>query len=152
MTTNGKREAPAAVGRHPSAERIEEDHHALGGQLDAVAAATGRTALVEALAPLPAMLQEHFALEEQFDGFYDDLLARRPSMASALDALRDEHRVILDECDSLCRQLEERMRAERSVEEIADDTKRDVARLLDSLRRHEHQESVMMGDAYYTDE
>jgi hypothetical protein len=152
MTTNDKREAREAVGRHPSADRIEEDHHALRGQLDAVAAAVGRAALVEALLPLPAMLQGHFALEEQFDGFYDDLLARRPALASALDVLRDEHRVILDECESLCRQLEERMRAERSVEEIADATKRDVARLLDGLRRHEHQESVMMGDAYYTDE
>ena len=152
MTTNGNREAPGAVGRHHSAERIEEDHHALRGQLDAVAAASGRAALVEALLPLPAMLQEHFALEEQFDGFYDDLLTRRPALASALDALRDEHRVILDECESLCRQLKERMNVERSVEEIADDTKRDVARLLERLRHHEHEESVMMGDAYYTDE
>ena len=152
MTTNGNREAPGAVGRHHSAERIEEDHHALRGQLDAVAAASGRAALVEALPALPAMLQEHFALEEQFDGFYDDLLTRRPALASALDALRGEHPVILDECESLCRQLKERMHAERSVEEIADDMKRDVARLLERLRHHEHEESVMMGDAYYTDE
>ncbi len=98
------------------------------------------------------MLKEHFALEEQFNGFYDDLQRRRPSVAPALDALRDEHRVILEEFNGLYRQLKERIEVEQPVEEITDEMKSAVARSFEGLRRHEHQESVMIGDVYYTDE
>jgi hypothetical protein len=152
MTKDGKRESQGAVGRHHLSDRIEEEHHSLREQLDAVAAATTCTALLQSLLPLSEMLQAHFALEEQSDGFYDDLEAHSPSMASELSALRDEHRVMLDEWALLSRQLKERMDAERRVEAIGEDMKKSVERSLDRLRRHEHRESVMIGDAYYTDE
>jgi hypothetical protein len=152
MMTNGKRDQQHTVGPHHSPERIEEDHRTLEDQLDAVAGATTCTALLQGLRALPKMLQEHFALEEQVNGFYDDLQLRRPSVASALGVLRDEHRVILEEFNGLYRQLKERIDAEQTVEEITRDMTSAVASSLDRLRRHEHQESVMIGDVYYTDE
>jgi hypothetical protein len=152
MMTNGKRDQQNTVAPHHSPERIEEDHRTLEDQLDAVAAATTRTALLQGLRPLPRMLQEHFAREEQVNGFYDDLQLRRPSVASELEALRDEHRLILEAFRGLVRQMQERTDAEQSVEEISEDMTSAVARSLERLRRHEHQESVMIGDAYYTDE
>lgn len=152
MMTNGKRDQQNTVGPHHSPERIEEDHRTLEDQLDAVAAATTRTALLQGLRPLPRMMQEHFAREEQVNGFYDDLQLRRPSVASELEALRDEHRLILEAFSGLVRQMQERIDAEQSVEEISEDMTSAVARSLERLRRHEHQESVMIGDVYYTDE
>ena len=59
---------------------------------------------------------------------------------------------MLDEWALLSRQLKERMDAERRVEAIGEDMKKSVERSLDRLRRHERRESVMIGDAYYTDE
>ena len=152
MTIKNKRKSLGTGGQPHPAEHIEAAHDTLRDQLDVIKDATTRTALLRLLLPLHEMLQEHFAVEERFDGFYEDLLAHHPSMAHDLDALRDEHQVILDECDSLCQQLKDQMRSEQSVEEIADDTKRNLVALLDRLRRHEGKESVMIGDAYYTDE
>ena len=152
MMTDGKRDQQNTVDPHHSPERIEEDHRTLEDQLDAVAAATTRTALLQGLRPLPRMMQEHFAREEQVNGFYDDLQLRRPSVASELEALRDEHRLILEAFSGLVRQMQERIDAEQSVEEISEDMTSAVARSLERLRRHEHQESVMIGDVYYTDE
>jgi hypothetical protein len=152
MTMKDKRELLGTGGQPHPAEHIEAAHDTLRNQLDVIKDATTRTALLRLLLPLHEMLREHFAVEERLGGFYEDLLAHDPSMAHDLDALRDEHRVILDECDSLCQQLKDQMSGEQAVEEIADDTKRDLAALLDRLRRHEHKESVMIGDAYYSDE
>ncbi|MBW2232062.1 MAG: hemerythrin domain-containing protein [Deltaproteobacteria bacterium] len=152
MTTNDEREQRAAVDQEHPAARVEEDHRTLRGQLDTIAAATTRTALLDGLLAVPKILLEHFALEEQIDGLYDDLRKRRPSLAVELDALLDQHRLILDEFDALSQKLQGRMDAERSVEQIAEPIMRDVSRWLERLRRHEREESSMIGVVYYTDD
>jgi len=152
MTTQGKREWSDSGARFDPAEHVEPAHGALRDRIEAIAGATTEDVLVRVMAPLPEMLRQHFALEEQVDGFYDDLQLRLPSRAPELDALRSEHGEILEACDALSRQLKERMNAQPTAREICDDTKKDVASLLDRIRRHEHRESVMIGDAYYTDE
>ncbi|MFQ5417827.1 MAG: hemerythrin domain-containing protein, partial [Myxococcota bacterium] len=140
MTTKDERGQPGGGDREPPTERVEEDHRALLAQLDAIAAPTTRAVLLSGLLAVHKLLLEHFALEERVDGLYDDLLSRHPSRAHELVALRDEHRVILDEFDALRRQLKGRMDAEGTVEEIAEPMMRDVARWMERLRRHEHEE------------
>jgi hypothetical protein len=152
MTTNRKHEQQAGLGQHQPPKQIEEDHDILRDQLDAVATATTCTALLQDLLPLTKMLQEHFVREEQFNGFYEDLRVRRPSLAPTLDALCGEHRLILEEFDELCSKLKERMDREQTIEEIGEATTRDLARSMDRLSRHEYRESRMIGDVYYTDE
>ena len=152
MATNDKRARQGEVDQDHPAQRIEEDHRTLRSRLDALAAATTRTALLEGLLALPELLHEHFVREEEFDGLFDDLRTRRPSMAPRLDALSDEHRVILEELDALSKQLKGRMDAERAVEQISEPMMKDVAHWLERMRRHEHEESRMISDVYYTDE
>jgi hypothetical protein len=152
MTTEGEREWSASGVRFDPAEHVEPAHGALRDRMEAVAGATTQDVLVRVMAPLPEMLREHFAREEHVDGFYDDLQRRLPSRAPELDVLRSEHGEILEACEALSRQLKERMNAEPTAGEIRDDTQKDVASLLDRIRSHEHRESVLIGDAYYTDE
>jgi len=152
MTKNNEREQQTETEEQHPAERIEEDHRTLRDQLDALGSATSRASLFSILLTLPKPLRDHFALEEQVGGLYHDLRARRPSLASELDALRDEHRLILDELDELCRKLEGGQDADRPMQNIAEPMMRDLAHWLERLRRHEHAESGMIGDVYYTDE
>jgi hypothetical protein len=152
MTTNDEREQQTQTDEQHPATRVEEDHHTLREQLDAVGAATSRTGLLAVLQQLPEPLLEHFELEEKTGGLYEDLRARRPALATELDALRAEHRVILDELDALCRQLDAGQSAEGPGQNIAEATMRPVVRWLDRIRRHEHAESGMIGEVYYTDE
>ena len=152
MTTNDERRKRRETSQARLAARVEEDHRALRSQLDAIAAATTCEALLASLRDLPKILTDHFALEEQGDGLYDDLRMRCPSMSPELDALCDEHRQILGELEELCRRLNRRMATARSGEDLAESMMRDVARWLEMLRRHDHEESCTIGDVYYSDE
>lgn len=152
MTTNEQRGQGIELDRDHPAGRIEDEHRTLRDQLDIVASANTTTNLMAGLTSLPKMLSEHFAGEERVDGLYDDLAKRRPSMAAKLAALRNEHQIILDELDALRREVKTRVEAQQTVEEIAKPTTEGVARWLERLRRHEHDESWMIGDVYYTDE
>jgi hypothetical protein len=149
MTTHDReRNLPGTSGNH-RAKRVEEEHDALRSRLDSVAAATSRSELLEGLRPLPKMLLEHFAFEEQADGLFDDLQARSPIAAPKLAALHDDHRVIIDELDALRRSLQSPADPEEKISATA---MRELARWLEKLRHHESTESRIVADIYYTDE
>ncbi|MBW2389854.1 MAG: hemerythrin domain-containing protein [Deltaproteobacteria bacterium] len=153
MTTNNEeRGQPGRVDPNHPAERIVEEHRTLREQLEIIAAATTRTALLSGLLHMPKTLREHFDLEEQSGGLYDDLQVRRPAISRELDALRAEHEVILNEFDALCLQLKQWVDDKGALEEISEPMTGDVGRCLDRLRQHEHEESRVIGDVYYTDE
>jgi hypothetical protein len=152
MTANHERERQVEGRGHHSANRIRDDHLTLRGQLDVIVAAQSHQALLTELAPLPKILLEHFDREEQVGGIYEDMQTRCPPMAPRLDALRGEHRVLAEEVDEICRQLEARMGAAPGSDGIDESLKARVTRWIEKLRRHEHDESSMMGDVYYSDE
>jgi len=158
VTTNDHDGAlPGATGTHP-VTRIEEEHRALRTQLDLVAAATTREGLLERLRPLPKMLLEHFAFEEQSDGLHDDLQDRCPTAAPKLALLHDDHKQILGELDSLCQLLRSpaddpgNTESGEAAEELGASAARELALWLQKLRNHESAESRIVADIYYTDE
>lgn len=152
MTTHDERERRFSIDPSHPAGRIEEEHRTLRSQLDAVAAATTQSALLSSLLGLPKVLSEHFALEEQPDGLYEDLRTRSPSVVPRLDVLCDEHRRIVGKIDLLCANMKKRIEADEAFDAIPSSIAHDVARLLEELRRHEQEESTLIGDVYYTDE
>lgn len=152
MTTNERPAPGSGFDKNHPVGIVEDEHRTLRSQLDVISAATTATALMAGLAPLPKMLSEHFAGEEKIDGLFDDLRKRRPARAGEIDALRDEHRIILDEFDALTRQVKTQLDDEQAAEEIGSRTSRDVGSWVERLRGHEHEESILIGDVYYTDE
>ena len=155
MTTSDEGGRRKVVEQGHPVELVEDDHRTLRDQLETIAAATTRTSLLSGLNALPKMLHEHFALEEQVGGLYDDLRSRCPSKAPKLDELCSEHHVILDELEDLCLKLKGQMGAEGSAEESTEPLMpmmRDLTRWLDRLQTHEHDESCIIGDVYYSDE
>jgi len=135
MTTTDARQPPIGVDPEHPVMRIEEEHLTLRGQLDKIQVATTRAELHRDMHILPKMLLDHFAAEVQSGGLYDDLLKRCPALASELDALRDEHQLILDEFDAIDLRLNGQIESEPTVEVIP-----------------ECKESSIIGDVYYTDE
>jgi hypothetical protein len=89
MTTTDGRERHTEIDDDHPVVRVEEEHHTLREQLDTIQSATTRTGLLEDMLALPKMLVEHFTIEEQAGGLYDDLRKRRPDLATGLDALND---------------------------------------------------------------
>jgi len=152
MTTKEQPVPGGGFGENHPAGEVEEEHRTLRGQLDIVTSATTTTDLIACLALMPKMLSEHFAGEEQVDGLFDDLRRRRPALAAEIDALRAEHQVILDEFDALTRQVKTQVDDERKAEAIFSPTIRSVELWVERLRRHEQDESRLIGDVYYTDE
>jgi hypothetical protein len=133
---------------HP-AGAIEDDHRVLRGQLEALADAADRIGILSVLQGLPKMLSQHFADEEAGGGLYDDLERRSPAVSKELEVLRGEHRSILKELEALTHEVESHPEGEGSVSER---TRANVNRCMEKLRRHEHVESRMIADVYYTDE
>lgn len=131
---------------HPAGP-IEEDHRALRSQLEALGEAADHMGILSKLMNLPKMLAGHFADEEAVGGLYDDLARRSPAISENIEALRREHRAILDELEALTREVQSD--PEGTVSET---TRRGLARCVERLRRHEHAESSMIADVYYTDE
>jgi hypothetical protein len=152
MTTTDGRERHTEIDDDHPVVRVEEEHHTLREQLDTIQSATTRTGLLEDMLALPKMLVEHFTIEEQAGGLYDDLRKRRPDLATGLDALKEEHQVILDELDEIHLRLKAQIETERAVDDIPESMTRDVQRWIERLRGHEREESSMIGDVYYTDE
>jgi len=131
---------------HP-AGAIEDDHRVLRGQLEALTNAADRMGILSVLQGLPKMLSEHFADEEAVGGLYDDLAKRSPAVGKELEVLRREHRAILEELEALTRELESHPEGD-----VGERTRANVNRCMERLRRHEHVESRMIADVYYTDE
>jgi hypothetical protein len=152
MTGNYERERPVVDSQRHHTEQIVEAHRTLREQLDVIATMTTPASLLTGLLGLPEVLVEHFATEEQSGGLYDDLRARCPTMSTKLDSLIEEHTTILETLDDLCRRLKVSIESEREVDEITNSMKNGISRLLEQLRRHEHDESCMIGDVYYSDE
>lgn len=131
------------------AGRIEEDHRELRSRLDALTAAADQAGMLSSLQELPKLLAEHFADEEAEGGLYDELAARSPALGDRLDELRDEHRAILDELESLGRDLQ---RHPGTQGESGETVQQDIAHCADRLRRHERVESKMIADVYYSEQ
>ncbi len=129
--------------------RIEHGHRSLRSRLDALTGAADRAGVLSGLQELPKMLGEHFADEEVGGGLYDDLARRRPRLLAQLDVLRGEHRAILAELETLIREIQSDP-APGGV--LSEATRRGINRCAERLRRHEHDESTMIVDVYYTDE
>jgi hemerythrin len=90
-----------------------------------------------------ADILEHFRFEE-LNGYMNAVLDREPNLARTVENLREEHRQIAQELDSLI----ERTKTERAL----DDVFRDRVRLwIESVRRHETDENTLVQDAFNVD-
>lgn len=152
MTANERQERAGSLDESHPATRVEEDHRTLREQLEIISAAKTRSELLAGVLHMPKTLREHFDLEEQVGGLYDDLTSRSPASFRELEALRGEHRVILKAFEALCRQLKRLIEDEGSIEEISERLTGDVGHCLKRLRDHEREESRVITDVYYTDE
>jgi hypothetical protein len=148
MANDGERTRRSGIGEDHPAGRIEDDHRELRERLDVLMETEDRKGVLSRLKELPRMLAEHFAEEEGAGGLFEDLALRCPPICKDLDALRREHRAILDELETLSREMESHPDPHGSVEE----TTRAVAHCVERLRRHERAEAKMIADVYYTDE
>ncbi len=137
------------TGDEHAAERIEDDHRELRSRLEALTNTADRAGALSSLQELPKLLGEHFADEEVAGGLYDDLARRSPGLADKLDTLRREHREILEDLETLSRDLQHPAGPQA---QLSEDARRRVNRCADRLRRHEHAESGMIADVYYADE
>jgi hypothetical protein len=142
MTERGRGEGDATG-------RIEDDHRELRSRLDALTNKADRAGVLSSLHELPKMLGEHFADEEVAGGLYEELARRNPGLEKKLDALRQEHRELLQELEALGGELPSAGGADSAIDE---DLQRSIDRCADRLRRHEHAESEMIADVYYSDE
>ena len=149
MTKNGERTGRDRTGEDHPAGAIEDDHRALRSQLEALTDAADRLGILSGLQGLPKLLAEHFADEEAVGGLYDDLARRCPPISGELDVLRGEHRAMLEELEALTREVRSHLGSDGAIDETMLGS---VARCVEKLRRHEHAESKMIADVYYTDE
>jgi hypothetical protein len=62
-------------------------------------------ALLALVEELEGHLAEHFAVEEQHGGFFDDVRAAAPHRSQVVDELAEEHGLILDELKELAKIL-----------------------------------------------
>ncbi len=151
MSNDTNDERPSRAGEASTVSRIEEAHRELNRRLHALASATDCRGLMLELAGLPKTLAEHFAEEESSDGLYERLQCRRPSVHSELAALRREHEEMLRAVEALQHRLKLEMESEDSGRPLLY-PKSQVSELLARLRRHEHDESQLIADVYYSDE
>lgn len=147
MTNHGEHRRPVAAEHEPLVGPIEDEHRELRTRLETLEAE--RAGVLSTLLELPKMLADHFADEERIGGLYEDVARRSPAVGSQIDALRAEHRAILEELEALSRAAQGNARPDGSVDE---NTMRGVARCVERLRQHEHSESKMIADVYYSDE
>lgn len=90
-----------------------------------------------------ADILEHFRFEE-LNGYMDAVLHRQPNLARSVEDLREEHRQLTQELD----QLIERARTGRRLEEAFCEQ---VCSWLQSVRRHESSENILVQDAFNVD-
>jgi len=149
MTTEGEPTGRSTTGEDHPAGPIVDEHRMLRSRLDALTDAADRAGILSSLQDLPKKLEAHFAAEEGEGGLYEDLARRAPAVSEKLEALRGEHRAILDEVEELSRVVQADPGADGAISAATRDS---VARCVGRLRRHELDESTMIGDIYYTDE
>ena len=95
------------------------------------------------LSALRLDVEAYFASEEG-DSNFGVLLRERPGLAHALDELRSEHSVLLEQLDRVCA--------------VAADGQRDkelpklTAELAEALRAHEHKEGELLQEAVLRDD
>jgi hemerythrin HHE cation binding domain-containing protein len=134
-------------------ERLERDHaeqllsedRRVAAMAGAVRRRQGLGALAHALKDLRATLVNHFAGEEEPDGFFDVIIDRAPVFIGRVEQLRHEHTTFLRDVDLIL----DRVRAclVGPVAEIM----RDAAALAERIERHEAREGNLLGDAMRTD-
>jgi hypothetical protein len=149
MTNEGERTRRSDVGEDHPVGPIEDEHRQLRGRLETLTDGADRAGILSNLQELPKKLAAHFGDEETVGGLYDDLAQRSPGVIDKLDALRAEHRSILDEFEEVSRAVQNDPAAGGSLSEA---TMGSVARCVGRLRQHERAESTMIADVYYEDE
>jgi len=136
-------------GAEHAAGRIEDDHRELRSRLEVLTSSADLAGVLSRLLELPKLLAEHFAEEEASDGLYEDLARRSPALGEKLDALRHEHREILEDLETLSRDIQH---SPGPQAQLGEDARRSISRCAERLRRHEQTEAAMIADVYYTDE
>lgn len=137
--------APATVTAATVRQRIEEEHRRLR-ELLAELTGTADVARVEALlGGLRSLLVQHFATEEAPAGLHEVVSQNAAHRLPNLQRLFDEHREILSRIDRL------RLEAADCVAGPVRRVRDECAGLAATLRRHEEQEEVLFGEAFYTD-
>lgn len=145
MTTNTSPNAsPTAAWDDASAESLAHEHARLLELADVLSAAAGSEILLRTLEAMRPPLVAHFAEEERAGGFYDDVLQARPWLAARVRGLQGQHVALTRALDELLSGLTE---APSPIE--PHEAARDA--LVALLRRHESDESELVGEAWWRD-
>jgi hypothetical protein len=86
----------------------------------------------------------HYRGEEEPDGLFEELRTRSPENIVRVDALQEQHGVLLVEMQRLLDRYEE-------IQQILDGLNQQTASLLHTMEQHEREEAALVMDAYYLD-
>lgn len=136
--------APAATAGSVH-KRIVAEHLALKEILARIEAATDLPRLLALLAELRGLLVPHFATEEADEGFENLLGRRAPHLLGGLEAVLDEHAVILADLDRLA------AAARACLDGPVAEVRAQAANLVARLHAHEEKETELLVGAVYDD-
>ncbi|NJL29005.1 MAG: hypothetical protein HC897_14510 [Thermoanaerobaculia bacterium] len=136
---------PAATPAQASAQRIADEHRALGTTVHQLETTTDLRQLIPLLQTLRVQLEAHFASEEGDDGLEEAISSDAPHLLSSLQHIFDDHRAFLAHLDDLSAKT--RACLDGPVAEILAGS----VQLAQDLRAHEERETELLNDALYTD-
>ena len=124
-----------------TAQGVVADHRHLRKHLDWLEQAADDEAIRFLLDELADFLPGHFAAEEGTDGLFASVVLKAPRLAPLARRLREQHRDILAMIEHLRRRVPSDLKpAEGSL-------KRRVQEVVDVLREHEADETMMLAEA-----
>jgi hypothetical protein len=126
-------------------ERIAREHRQLSELLDCIETITAPAQLALELEGLRALLEAHFAGEEDADGLHEVVGRATPHLLPAVQHLFDEHREFLADLEGLTARACEL--AAGPVAELCAGVNALAAR----LRAHEARENDLFGESVYAD-
>jgi hypothetical protein len=98
------------------------------------------------LSSLCSHLKAHFAFEES-GGFMTDVIKALPNLASNVTHLKEDHKVILDESEELCKIAKEESLTSETLPTFA----LRIFILIRRLERHEQKETALVQSAFVDD-
>jgi hemerythrin len=145
MTQDDRRSEQSGDPAMGPVTRVRRAHKGIAGLLDDLDGSRSPDRNAEILSELGELLPRHFADEEAPDGLFDHLRARRPRIHEQLEALREEHRSILEILQAL-------RAAKASTRDEASRMENLKGAFLRKLRGHERNENLLVMDVYFQDE
>ncbi len=121
-------------------ELLGQVHHAVANRLRTVAQ------VAELLATLSDHIETHFQ-EEEFGGFFDEVVSQAPRLSERTDALREEHQRLL----TLVNQLSDLALQGNGSDDWWEKLERQFHEFSKDLMHHEHKENELLQEAFVED-